>query len=205
MVEVDYDYEMGDSSSRETFVRIFAIDKHQHTFMVKVYGFLSYFYVRCPEQLDTEKYDEIAKFFKTAMLNDTKTNSYVKHEVVYKESLMNFKGEGHRNDKFLKVYCKDPRQVPKFKEYLLQERSIGPIYFDPISDNNEDSFIFEANMAFALRFMIDKSIVGMGWIRISEDFEIEKDGEKQTRCQAVIRVNHEQIKAYACSFFIKNS
>ena len=193
---MDYDYENKFGSNRETFVRIFAIDKHQHTFMIKVYGFLSYFYVRCPEQLETNNYEEIAKFFKTAGINDNKPSTYVKHEVVYKESIMNFKGEDFRNEKFLKVYLKDPRQVPKFKEFLLGERSIGPVHFDHISDN-EDSYIFEANMAFALRFMIDKGIVGMGWIRVHENFEVESDGERQTRCQAVIKVHHDQIKAYA--------
>jgi DNA polymerase elongation subunit (family B) len=29
-----------------------------------------------------------------------------------------------------------------------------------------ESTTFESNMPFALRFMIDKDIVGMGWVRV---------------------------------------
>lgn len=165
--------------------------------MLKVYGFLSYFYVRCPQQLETDKYEPIAEFFRKAHITESRTCSYVKHEVVYKESIMNYKAEDDRKDKFLKVYMRDPRDVSKLKENLLIERSIAGVEFDPLSDN-EDSHVFEANMAFALRFMIDKGIVGMGWIRVDENFEIDMRGTRDTRCQAVLRVKHQQITAYAC-------
>lgn len=169
--------------------------------MLKVYGFLPYFYVRCPEQLETNEYEKIADFFRKDGLSDSKPYTYVKHEVVFKESIMNYKAETDRKDRFLKVYLRDPRQVPKLKEFLLSERSIGGISFDPLLDN-EDSHVFEANMAFALRFMIDKGIVGMGWIRIDKDFEVEMNGHKETRCQAVLRLKNEQIKAHAGSLYV---
>ena len=138
--------------------------------MIRVFGFLAYFYVRCPRQLDTEKYTEIAKFFQKIRLGDKgELCSYVKHEIVKRESIMNFKPEGKREQEFIKIYLKDPRQVARLKSYLLETGGIVGVPFDHLSDS-EDSHVFEANMAFALRFMIDKGIVGMGWFRIAKTF-----------------------------------
>ena len=45
---------------------------------------------------------------------------------------------------------------------------------------------FESSVPFALRFMIEKDIVGMGWVEI-RDYKIEP--EKITFCQAEINVD----------------
>jgi DNA polymerase delta subunit 1 len=182
---------------KETFVRIFALDKEQHTYMLRVFGFLSYFYIRCPQQLDTSRYEDIANFFRRIPIGDKGEKcSYVKHEVVKKESVMNYKPEGKREEDFIKIYLKDPRHVPKLKEYLLEIRHIERVQFDGLTDN-EDSYIFEANMAFALRFMIDKGIVGMGWIHIPAGcFKLLDLNQSRSMCQVAISLNHQDIKAH---------
>ena len=195
VVEADYAYEFF-GGEKETYIRIFALDKNQHSYMVKAFGFLAYFYVRCPTQLADERSEEIAAFFRSLRSSDRPAGfSYVKHEVVLKESIMNFKASAGSRDKFIKIYLKDPREVPKMKDALLEVREICGVEFDHLNDQ-EDSFIFEANMAFALRFMIDKGIVGMGWIRIDRKCNIMDPGAAGCNCQAVVECSHEMISAH---------
>lgn len=204
-MDADYEYERGlGDASKETVIRIFGIDRNNHTYLIRVYGFLAYFYLKCPSELDTTKYAEIAKFFSSMKFNEGKDNSsYVKHEIVRKESLMNYKQEGSREQQFIKVYLKDPRHVAKMKEDMLEMQRIGNIRFDSLEDA-EDSYVYEANMAFALRFMIDKGIVGMGWINL-KNFEEVDPIKMKSNCQRAVKVNEVNITAHAGKRFVTSS
>ena len=51
-------------------------------------------------------------------------------------------------------------------------------------------------MPYALRFMIDKNIVGMGWVRLIGDrYRKTNDSKKLSFCQIELVVKHEYIEA----------
>jgi DNA polymerase delta subunit 1 len=59
----------------------------------------------------------------------------------------------------LKIFCFNPTNVPTIRNWLKPgNRSIGGADIPPLT--------FESNMPYALRFMIDKNIVGMGWVKL---------------------------------------
>lgn len=63
-----------------------------------------------------------------------------------------------KNQIFLKIIVKVPSAVRELRSLIHQGVTVAGVKF---SDK-----VWEANMAYALRFMIDKRIVGMGWVTL---------------------------------------
>ena len=79
-----------------------------------------------------------------------------KIEVQRGESIKYYKGENYSSEIFLKIYAYVPPYISTLRGIFEKGFSLDGISFSKIT--------FESNMPFALRFMIDKDIVGMGWI-----------------------------------------
>lgn len=117
-------------------------------------------------------------------------NPIIKIEVCKKESLRNYKGSENVKMPYLKIYCKLPGNVASIRNFLKEPRKVGGIDMPTLS--------FESNMPFALRFMIDKDIVGMGWIRLLGG-KYKEAPLRHSRCQLELDVDHQYVVALPTS------
>ena len=83
--------------------------------------------------------------------------SILKIEACKKESIRDYKGENGKS-MFLKITTAVPSYVSSIRGWLRAERKIDGLNFYTAT--------YESNMPYALRFMIDTDIVGMGWVRL---------------------------------------
>ncbi len=68
-------------------------------------------------------------------------------------------------------------------------RNIIERNFEPFSRST-----YESKMPYALRFMIDRHIVGMGWVKLSAGhFKVRHEDNKTSRCQIEIEVPAEAV------------
>lgn len=92
---------------------------------------------------------------------------------------------------YLKIYVLLPSLVGELRKQFEQGISIGGLKFSEQT--------WEANMAFALRFMIDKGISGMSWVTLPKGtFEIIPLNRTVSTCQTEIAINHNDIVARLC-------
>ena len=143
---------------------MFGVTDNANSVMLKIRGFYSYFYFCKPPNLILQNEEMITQF--TKAFNDclhkvgrqSNSQSILKIEVCQRESLRDYKGS-NASVTFVKVYCYQPNTVATIRNWMRNGVQVGGVQLPQQT--------FESNMPYALRFMIDKDIVGMGWIRIA--------------------------------------
>lgn len=81
-----------------------------------------------------------------------------KIEVCYKENIRNYKGDNAKLA-YLKVYTCEPAYVASIRNFVKSgDRVVGDMRLSDLT--------FESNIPYALRFMVEYDIVGMGWIEV---------------------------------------
>ncbi len=132
---IDTDYVTVDN---KPVVRLFGKTDEGKTVCVFVKNYYPYFYVSC-----TNNGEKLREFLKK------KFNPHVQNITEIEKFIPN----GFQKDKtkLVKIFLKDPSQVPILKEELSRQDFINDIY--------------EADILFKYRFMADHSIFGMRWYR----------------------------------------
>lgn len=86
-----------------------------------------------------------------------KSNHFVKRiEVVKGESIKGYKGQDYLPETFLKIFTYIPPYISALRGIFERGFSFDSVNFEHLT--------YESAMPFALRYMIDSDIVGMGWI-----------------------------------------
>lgn len=92
-------------------------------------------------------------------------------------SLWGYKGD--EQTPFLQLTTSELKVYPKVRGAF--ER--GEVNFKTFF-NGSTVMTFESNIAYTLRFMIDKSIVGMNWLEVpAGKWSVRSDGDKVSNCQ----------------------
>lgn len=103
------------------------------------------------------------------------THFVTKIVTVKGESIKYYKGKDYTPDIFLKIYT----YIPPFISTLRGIFERGFVF----DSQRFPSLTFESNIPFALRYMIDADIVGMGWIKLDKDhFKIRSKELHRSRC-----------------------
>ena len=85
-----------------------------------------------------------------------KQNYYVKDiEIVEKINIYNYNA---KKEEYLKIILYDPKNVSFLRDNFEKGYNIGDFKFEPQT--------FESKINFPLRFMVDRNIVGMSWVKI---------------------------------------
>lgn len=121
-------------------VRLFGKDKNGKTVCAFVKDFFPYFFVLPEEGKDEEVISFLEKNYKQLFFKAEHVEKYLPI--------------GYRKEKvrMLKVFLKDPSQTPVVRDELRRQKFIKDI--------------FEADILFKYRFMADKNISGMKWIKV---------------------------------------
>jgi len=109
-----------------------------------------------------------------------------KIETIQGESIKYYKGPTYKQDTFLKIYVYIPTYVPAVRGIFERGFAVGDTKFPNLT--------FESNIPFALRYMIDSDIVGMGWIKLDKNaFRIRSTDKHRSRCQIEIDVDYQNV------------
>ena len=101
-----------------------------------------------------------------------KQKYYVKDiEIVEKINIYNYNAN---KEEYLKIILYDPKNVSFLRDTFEKGYSIGDFKFEPQT--------FESKINFPLRFMVDRNVVGMSWVKVeSGKYKINK--KKISNCQ----------------------
>jgi DNA polymerase delta subunit 1 len=108
----------------------------------------------------------------------------MKIEACRKESIRDYKGEDGKTD-FLKITTAVPSFVASIRGWLRQDRQLSDLHFHTTT--------YESNMPYALRFMIDTDIVGMGWVRLKAG-KYKNSTNPLSTCQLEIEVDYRDLE-----------
>ena len=145
-------------------IRLYGVNEFGNSIKVAVHGFCPYFYVPAPDGFGEKHCSAfriaLDKKLEEAIRSKEKRTAYVmKISIVKKQSIYYYEPVSDPNRKFIKITLIIPRHVPTARAIL--ESSFSFSGFEDLSYST-----YESNLAFILRFMIDRGIVGCGWICI---------------------------------------
>ena len=143
-------------------IRLFGKTETGSTVSVLFDSFMPYFYTDIDEKNKERQKEKIGEM-----------KQIIKVEEVEKFIPL---GYHEKPTKLLKVTLKNPQDVPSVKEALLQERLVNKVY--------------EADILFKYRFLVDNSIYGMNWI----DVDAEKTFTKTVKSVAYHGKKIKQVK-----------
>jgi DNA polymerase delta subunit 1 len=186
--------------TKAPLVRLFGVTKEGNSVCATVDGFEPYFYVSYPPCLAGLSDDEACHVLKDALnarINDDKIEEYLKvPEYVtsvtldQKRSIMNWTKD---TTAMFKITTALPKHVPRIKSYLegglvLNTSAVGPVKTGPFKT-------YESTVLFALRFMIDKDMVGGCWVQFDPG-RYTSVTNKKTHCQIEIEAHHGDLIAH---------
>ncbi|KNA00843.1 DNA polymerase delta catalytic subunit [Plasmodium vivax North Korean] len=170
-------------------IRIYTVTNDGYSVLVNVHNFFPYFYVEMPSGFDQEDLQKLE-----GMMNDSlNANSQYKiydqkilHiEIVQTESLMYYKRDGKRD--FLKITVLLPKMVPSLKKFFE-----GIV---KVNNKSISGIVYEANLPFILRYLIDKKITGSSWLLCKKKlFHIRPRHKKVSNCSLEIDISYEHVE-----------
>lgn len=170
-------------------IRLYGVNEFGNSVKVAVHGFCPYFYIPAPEGFDERHFTDFRialdkKLEETVNSKEKRTTYVMKISLVKKQSIYYYDAESNPNNKFIKITLLIPKHVPTARTIL--ETSFSFPGFE------ERSYpTFESNLAFILRFMIDRGIVGCGWVSI--DVGKYKIAPLDSRCQIEVLARAEDV------------
>ena len=187
---------------RVPIIRMFGVTKEGNSVCCYVQEFFPYFYVDCPDWF-IKSSDYYMKTFKKTLNEKISTAlSFLKCkitefvlsvEIVSKQDIY-----GYNYDKqqyFIKITIVLPKIIGVAKK-ILEE---GKINISPHHHEENQKFkVYEANIDFILRFMVDTKVSGCSWIELPpKTWSIRRnEKEKETKCQIEIDVLWNNIVAH---------
>ncbi|CAL1283637.1 unnamed protein product [Larinioides sclopetarius] len=171
-------------------MRMFGVSMEGNSILCHVHGFLPYFFVPAPEHFQQSDCAKFREVLNSALISDMKSNkenirdAVLAVEIVKKENLYGYTVGGKRP--FLKITVLLPKFLPAASRLL--ENGIK------WNDSATQTFsVFETNINFEIRFMVDTKIVGCNWIEIPpKKYNLLTTGGSRTptsRCQIEIEVD----------------
>ncbi|GFT38521.1 DNA polymerase delta catalytic subunit [Nephila pilipes] len=169
--QLDIDYYIGQAvpgmSGCQTglvpIMRVFGVSMEGNSILCHVHGFLPYFFVPAPQSFQQSDCAKFREILNGAIISDMKSNkenirdAVLAVEIVKKENIYGYNKDGKKP--FLKITVLLPKFLP----------AAGRLLENGIRWNGSDmqTFpVFETNINFEIRFMVDTKIVGCNWIEI---------------------------------------
>lgn len=180
-------------------IRIFGDTRNGNSVCAFVHGFLPYLYCDYIPGTDLNKFQEDLEILLAEKCNYRKIYieslnkfDYVKNgrqkreDFVHETTLISSRSiYGYQSEfkKFIKITLVRPQHVPCVRDYLMA-KSLN---------------IYECNIEFVIRFMIDMDIGGFTWIEMKKDFEVRTPQKQESSCQIEIDVNYHSLIAHSTS------
>jgi len=184
------------AETRVPVLRMYGVTESGQSVLAHIHGFMPYFYVPCPEgfedaQIFGESLDmELAQ---SGMCRDKVSRYVVDCKVVQRSSLMNYIKDEHSS--FFMVTVAVPSLVGTSR--TMVEKGFA------LKDNRgffNAATSYETSVPFALRFMIDRGIMGGGWVKLDSSLPTTSHGGifmrpklDRTTCQLEVDIHYQQL------------
>lgn len=176
LVEIDYYTDR----LREPVIRLYGVDEQGHSVVAHIFGYRPYFYVEAPRGFAGD--DDLRKFrthlesrLQRAVPQWQKVEQIVTSTtIVYRQNIRGY--DFGRKQQFIQIYVASPQNIPTARN-ILQADGLA---------------VFEANVPFCLRFMIDLDIRGAGWIELIS-FKPRNRRYYASRCQIEVNTSFTEI------------
>ena len=137
-------------------IRLYGINENKNSVCLIIENFHPYFYVKKPKDYISSDKQKLMDHLAKLIENNKKQQYYVKDiEIVDKINIYNYNSD---KEQYLKIILYDPKNVSFLRDFFERGYSIGNLRFEPQT--------FESKINFPLRFMVDRDIVGMSWVKI---------------------------------------
>mmetsp|Transcript_600 Transcript_600/g.1850 ORF Transcript_600/g.1850 Transcript_600/m.1850 type:complete len:1054 (-) Transcript_600:39-3200(-) len=171
-------------------LRMYGVTEQGNSVMAHIHGFEPYFWVQCPSE-DLAKKPEVFKQSLEEQLaqcgcRDRVNPHVLSVEVELRSSLMGWQGPGGHSP-FFKVVVAVPSLVATSRRLMEAGFPLAGGGVFPATTS------YETNIPFALRFMVDRQLVGGGWVAL-EKFERRRGGRCMSTCQIEVDVAYEQVR-----------
>lgn len=177
-------------------VRMFGVTDDGHSVLCHVHGFLPYFYIEAPPNFRKEHCWNFREALNKAVLKDMRSNknnlsdTVVGIDMVLKQSIYGYNSKG--KTPFLKVTMVLPRLIAPAKRLL----ETGSVSVDPYGAPSYR--IFESNVDFEIRFMVDTHVVGCCWIELPRGkYKVRDDRSRVSRAQIEVDVAWDDMVSHA--------
>ncbi|TPX37785.1 DNA-directed DNA polymerase [Synchytrium endobioticum] len=172
-------------------IRMYGVTMAGNSVLAHVHGFFPYFYCPAPRNFDSSHLDS----FKTALTNHLRQTGKVppgplvmRVETLMKQSIYDY--QGAHPSPFLRIMLQTPNLINPCKRALETGFSL------PNYGEFRVSTVFESNLAYTLRFMIDQSVPGANWIELPRgSYSIR--GNKTCYCQLELDVKFDKFISHA--------
>ena len=190
-------------------IRVYGVTDKGNSAVVFIHGYTPYGYFALPEGHELAYQDEDDKNTKlrkireilNARLKSAKArrnqrkgddDADLVHGVQYIEDCKSIMGYNSSHTRFLKVYLQMPTLVPALKRIMEEGMTLPGITpkegyqsrntWDESANSSYQPF--ECNVPFVLRFMIDETITGAGWLTLPKGtYHHHMEERKLTNCQ----------------------
>jgi len=202
-IEIDHyitDHREGMAGKHGTLapiVRIYGITEKGNSVTAHVHGFYSYFYIEMPRDFKKENLKSFQHNLNRKILNDNSsrnaniTIAVLSVEIVKKQNIYGYAGKEFNN--FLKITLSSPTLVTSTARIFEKGEVNGQWGFK----SNEMCRVFESNIDFDVRFMVDTKVVGCNWIEIpAGKYTIRTGRDIQSRCQYEVDINWNDFISY---------
>jgi len=197
-VDVDYSTERPDprfwGNTKETkvpVVRMYGVTQEGNSVLAYIHGFLPYFYVQCPDDMqDVNLFaSALEQQLQQVAGRERLTRCVLQVTVEQRTTLMYWQDGGHKP--FFRVTVAIPSLVSASRSVIERGFQLS----------NNQSFrattSYETNIPFVLRFMVDTSLSGGGWVRLengaTHGFAIRPAKQCTSTCQLEVDVHYEAV------------
>jgi DNA polymerase family B, exonuclease domain len=188
---------VGYSGNCVPILRAYGVTDVGHSVTAFIHGFTPYGYFAIPPGytfLDsTRNRNAIREELNTLLLkeNASKNLTVAVLGVNYEENKQSMLGYETPDRKFLHIFVALPGLIPALKRILESGLKLQGIVQESSVQNGNNSTsnhaefaAFECHVPFVLRFMVDRSLSGAGWLSLpGKTYQIRSKSEKETHCQ----------------------
>lgn len=180
--QTDTDYYITKDKDGENVpvIRIYGRSDDNKSVLCNVWGFEPYFYIPCPENKNLNLQD-FMESMKTVVQSYVKDKDPIKKWGIFEKIQMKYYTK--EKHKYIKIITSLPNQVPKLRKIFesgIEIQGYGKF----------QSFTFESNIPFVLRYIIDRNMHTCSWYEIKNYSNVD---EKSSFCDYEVNVGLDDI------------
>ncbi|KAJ1929613.1 DNA-directed DNA polymerase delta [Tieghemiomyces parasiticus] len=186
-IEVDDDIDVPTDSPT---IRLYGATMAGNSVLCHVHGFYPYFYASAPPGLTPKELPLVTEALNAIAGPNEVTNrkTVTKVELCQRESLWGY--HGNTKAPFLKITVRLPRLLNLVKKAVEEGFTIPgrPPYAGSV---------FEADLKYLLRFMIDRGMQGASWVEMpAGTYRVRAPGRRVGRCQLEVDISYADLMCH---------
>ena len=151
---------IGEEAEKEAIgtplIRLYGITENKNSVCLIIQNFHPYFYVKKPKNFLKSDLPKLKEKLTKLLESNKKQNYYVYDiEIVEKIDIFTYHQD---KEPFLKIILYEPKNVAFLRDIFEKGIDLGDFKFEAKT--------YESKLNFPLRFMVDRDIVGMSWVKV---------------------------------------